>query len=205
MNALKPVLKHEVISLPNADITYFPSIFATGHADQLFLRLCENVNWTQRYLSMYGKKIRMPRMIAWYADPGVHYRYSGGESPQNEWTTELHQIKQQVENISYTKFNGALLNLYRTGQDSMSWHSDDERSLGTSPVIASVSFGATRRLSFKHRYNKKDRMSLSLEHGSVLIMRGSTQQYWQHCLPKTRQQVAARVNITYRALQRNRT
>ena len=140
----------------------------------------------------------MPRLVAWYADVGITYEYSGHTAPQNNWTEALLIIKQHAEYTCQCTFNGALLNLYRNGQDSMSWHSDDEFSLGKKPTIASYSFGATRVFKLKHQHKTLPVSSIELTSGSLLIMRGTTQTHWKHAVPKTKKQVGPRINVTFR-------
>jgi len=192
----------ELISIPDGELHYYPHAFTVGESAAFLDSLRDNINWTYRELMLYGRRIMMPRLIAWYADPGVTYEYSGQSSPHNDWTPELLAIKTRVETLSRHLFNGALLNYYRDGNDSMSWHSDDEKSLGRNPVIASVSFGATRVFKLRHRHDRSIKsMSLPLTTGSLLIMRGETQHHWQHQLPKTRKETGERINITFRRIQ----
>lgn len=139
-----------------------------------------------------------PRLTAWYADAGKTYSYSGITMPGTEWTKTLLQIKTAVEKTSGVSFNSALLNLYRNGQDSMGWHRDNEKELGLNPVIASLSFGAERIFQLREYASKSNLKSLSLSHGSFLLMRGETQPYWEHRVPKTNKVHATRINITFR-------
>jgi alkylated DNA repair dioxygenase AlkB len=143
----------------------------------------------------------VPRLSAWYGDAGAVYTYSGLRLEPLPWTPVLLEIKQATERLSGTRFNSVLLNLYRDGQDSMGWHSDDEPELGPEPVIASVSLGALRRFVFQHK-KRRWRIALDLEPGSVLLMAGATQHHWRHALPKTRRPVAPRINLTFRTILR---
>lgn len=195
-----PAVEH--ISIPDGELLYYPHAFTADESTALLSTLRDTINWTRRELRLYGRRVMMPRLIAWYADPGVTYEYSGQSSPHNGWTRELLMIKTRVETLSRHTFNGALLNCYRDGNDSMSWHSDNEKSLGINPVIASVSFGATRDFKLRHRHDRSlNPLNLPLTAGSLLIMRGRTQHCWQHQLPKTRKSVAERINITFRRIQ----
>lgn len=151
--------------------------------------------WRQERITLYGRAMPVPRLTAWYGDKG--YRYSGIDHPPQAWTKSLALIKARVESACGASFNTALVNLYRTGADSVSWHSDDEKELGPEPVIASVSFGATRRFQLKSRRGP-ERVSLDLEPGSLLIMRGTLQRDWAHQVPKTKRPVGPRVNVTFR-------
>ncbi|PIQ22289.1 MAG: alpha-ketoglutarate-dependent dioxygenase AlkB [Cytophagales bacterium CG18_big_fil_WC_8_21_14_2_50_42_9] len=150
---------------------------------------------------MFGKQIWLPRLTAWYGDPGKTYQYSGIQNEPLPWIPALLEIKQAVETLAGVPFNSVLLNYYRHGQDSMGWHADDEPKLGTNPVIASVSFGQTRRFNFRHRTIKAlPKKSVLLTHGSLLLMQGSTQHFWQHQLPKTKAISAPRLNLTFRII-----
>lgn len=189
------------LAIPDGELHYYPDAFSHGESETFLKQLRDSIHWTRREIRLYGRSIMMPRLIAWYADPGVKYEYSGQASPQKTWTPELLAIRARVETISRHSFNGALLNYYRDGNDSMSWHSDDEKSLGPNPVIASVSFGAVRTFKLHHRHNRSIKsLSLPLAPGSLLIMLGETQHHWQHQIPKTRKETGERINITFRRI-----
>jgi alkylated DNA repair dioxygenase AlkB len=146
--------------------------------------------------------VASPRLSAWYGDPGAIYSYSGLRLEPLPWTPVLLEIRQVVTDLAETPFNSVLLNLYRDGQDSMGWHSDAEPELGRNPVIASVSLGAVRRFVLRHKKRKEQHIALELESGSVLVMGGALQHYWRHALPKIRQAVGPRINLTFRLIQR---
>lgn len=186
------------ITAGDGELYYFPAAFSPEENVELLASLQEQINWTQRSLNMFGKTVTMPRLLAWYAAPGIQYAYSGGTSPHNNWTETLLRIKARVESLTQATFNGALLNLYRNGQDSMGWHSDNEPSLGKNPIIASASFGAARHFHLRHRQKSYAPIKLLLEPGSLLLMSGALQHHWQHQLPKTRQTIGPRINITFR-------
>jgi len=114
------------------------------------------------------------------------------------WTTTLIKIKSQIEDVANTKFNSVLLNVYRHGKDSVAWHSDDEPELGKNPEIGAVSFGATRRFMFRHKYQKELKFEIELTHGSFLLMKGVTQHFWQHQIPKTSKLIQPKINLTFR-------
>lgn len=139
-----------------------------------------------------------PRLTAWYGDAGKDYSYSGITMQPLAWTDTLMAIKQSADKVAGVSFNSALLNLYRDGKDSMGWHRDNEKELGTNPVIASVSFGAPRRFLLRHYTDKKLVREIVLTHGSLLLMRGETQHYWEHSIPKTAKPAGSRINITFR-------
>lgn len=147
---------------------------------------------------LFGRRIALPRLTAWYGEHG--YRYSGIRHQPAPLTPTLAVLKSSIEAIAKRGFNSVLLNLYRDGRDSMGWHSDDEAALGPEPEIASLSLGAERRFHLKHR-TSGDRLSLDLGHGSCLIMRGRCQACWQHQLPKTKRKIGPRINLTFRSIR----
>ena len=166
-------------------------------ADSAFADLLENLDWQQEDAFLFGRKIPLPRLTAWYGDSG--YSYSGIRHEPAPLTPLLATLKSSMEAISDKVFNSVLINLYRGGQDSMGWHSDDEAALGLEPEIASLSLGAERRFHFRHR-QKSDRIAIDLRHGSCLIMKGRCQACWQHQLPKTKKNVGPRINLTFRTI-----
>ncbi|MGH1481596.1 MAG: alpha-ketoglutarate-dependent dioxygenase AlkB family protein [Geminicoccales bacterium] len=167
-------------------------------ADQAFADLLETIDWRQETAALFGRKIPLPRLTAWYGDGG--YAYSGIRHEPAPMTPALLALKSEAEALSGQGFNSVLINLYRDGRDSMGWHSDDEPVLGDEPIIASLSLGATRRFQLKHRH-ADERVSLDLAHGSCLVMQGRCQACWRHQLPKTKKQVLPRINLTFRRLQ----
>jgi alkylated DNA repair dioxygenase AlkB len=147
---------------------------------------------------LHGRDHPVPRRVAWYGDPQANYTYSGLQHEPLPWTPLLAAIRQQVEAQVAAPLNAVLLNLYRDGQDSMGWHSDDESVLGRNPLIASLSLGGERRFDLRRKGQGRIAHSLNLEHGSLLVMRGTTQHYWQHQVAKTRRPCAPRINLTFR-------
>lgn len=185
------------LPLPDADVWYVPEFFSPEESDRYLLMLQETIAWKQEKIKLFGKEQPMPRLTAWYGDKA--YTYSGLQNQPQPWIPVLQEIRQQITAATGKDFNSVLLNLYRSGQDSMGWHADDEPELGKEPSIASVSFGATRRFGFKHRYNKAlDNKYITLQHGSLLLMQGPTQHYWKHGLPKTTTAGGVRINLTFR-------
>ena len=166
-------------------------------ADGCFSDLLESVDWRQEHATLFGRRIALPRLTAWYGTRG--YSYSGICHDPVPFTPLLATLKSTVERVSGRQFNSVLVNLYRDGQDSMGWHSDDEASLGPEPEIASLSLGATRRFHLKHK-TCGERVALDLAHGSCLIMKGRCQACWRHQLPKTRKTVGQRINLTFRTI-----
>ena len=151
-------------------------------------------------MRFFGKEVPLPRLTAWYGDPGSRYVYSGIDNQPLPWTPALLEVKRAVEAPSDLVFNGVLLNRYRSGQDSMGWHADDEQEFGDEPIIASVSFGGTRTFQMKHKKRKELKASVELTHGRLLVMRGGTQANWLHQVPKTAKPVEERLNLTFRTI-----
>ena len=155
--------------------------------------------WEQRAIRIFGQEIPQPRLTAWYGDAAARYTYSGLAWEPRLWTPALLALRQRIETATGAHFNSVLLNHYRHGRDSMGWHADDEPELGPAPTIASLSLGATRRFRLRPRAGLgHPPFGLDLPSGSLLLMRGPTQQHWQHALPKTARPVAARLNLTFR-------
>lgn len=193
-------MKSEIFSLPDAELEYFPHFLNTEKADLLLKKLLKEVPWQQQNIKLFGKEIPQPRLTAFYAEQGISYTYSGLQLQPNNFSTELWELKQKTQELSGFDFNTCLANLYRHGNDSMGWHADDEKVLGKNPVIASISLGGIRRFQFKHKTNKDLKESIELQHGSLLIMKGSMQHFWKHQLPKTKKEVAPRINLTFRKI-----
>jgi alkylated DNA repair dioxygenase AlkB len=191
----------KVLPMRDAEVLYYRDLFNTSESLDLFQVLTQSIAWEQREIHVPGKIVPLPRLTAWYGDTGKIYRYSGMTHRPHDWTPTLTVVKQRVEDVARTQFNSVLLNLYRNEQDSVSWHSDDEPELGEKPVIASVSFGATRKFQFKHKNDSKLRLNVELSSGSLLLMRGTTQQFWKHQLPKAKESCGARINLTFRVIQ----
>jgi len=171
-------------------------------ADQWFETLRKQIAWRQDNLSIGGRSIPIPRLQAWYGDAEARYCYSGLKMQPLPWTSLLGEIKKRVEELSAESFNAVLLNLYRDGRDSVGWHADNEPELGANPVIASLSLGATRVFRLQHRKSKHLNYKVELDHASLLLMRGATQHYWRHQLPKTARPVGERINLTFRFIKR---
>jgi alkylated DNA repair dioxygenase AlkB len=158
------------------------------------------INWKQDKIVMYGKTIPLPRLTAWYGDPGKTYTYSGIRSQPNPWNKGLLYIKEKVEQVSAARFNSVLLNWYRHGEDHLSWHADDEVELGKNPVIASVNLGQSRDFVLRRTDNPAQKIVIALQHGSLLVMAGELQHYWQHSVPKRKQVTGSRFNLTFRQI-----
>jgi alkylated DNA repair dioxygenase AlkB len=180
-------------------VNYYGRILSLSDADHYLKKLLENIAWQKDVAIIFGKRIETKRKVAWYGDKAYEYAYSNNTKIALPWTKELLALKKITEEISGEKFNSCLLNLYHNGSEGMAWHSDGEKDLKKNGAIASLSFGAERSFSFKHK-TTKEKVSLVLEHGSLLIMKGSTQRYWLHRLAPTKKIFPARVNLTFRSI-----
>ena len=187
--------------LPDADITLIEEFFTQKESESFFKNLFEKIEWEQHQITIFGKTMNQPRLTALYGDEHKSYTYSGLTLNPTPWNKELMLIKKRVEEVSNTLFSTVLLNYYRDGRDSMGWHADDEKELGKNPIIASVSFGATRPFQLKHN-NRKDlkKVDIELSNGSLLLMKGTTQHYWKHQIPKSAKPISPRINLTFRLI-----
>ena len=200
--------KHpEIVTLPSDEsisdgqVIVYQHFFEQSESDRFFAELLSDINWQQDKIKLFGREVNLPRLTAWYGDEDKSYKYSGITMNPNPWTPILLSIKEKIEKVIKLNFNSVLANLYRNRQDYVSWHSDDEKELGKNPIIASVSFGATRRFLLRHKSNKDlETVDISLTHGSLLIMKGSTQHYWKHQVPKTAKVKTERINLTFRVI-----
>ncbi len=190
----------EKIPAQQADLWWGPHFLDTSTADQLLRQLKQEAAWSQGEVKIFGQWLKEPRLSAWYGDPGAAYTYSGKRQEPLPWILPLAELRSRLETACEASFNSVLLNLYRHGQDSMGWHSDDEPELGSQPLIASLNLGATRRFHLRRKADKSDKVVLDLHHGSLLVMAGDTQQYWQHQVPKTKKDVGERLNLTFRKI-----
>ena len=191
---------NDPVIIKNGLYRYFPSFFKRDQADFLIKSLEKNVQWSQEKINMYGKTIDLPRLTSWYGDRDKTYSFSGINLYPLNWNEDLLQIKHKIEPICNLRFNSVLLNLYRDGNDSISWHTDAEKELGLNPIIASVNFGAEREFQLKHD-NSGEKISIILQHGSLLIMEGELQHYWKHQIPKRKNLNRSRINLTFRVIK----
>jgi alkylated DNA repair dioxygenase AlkB len=168
-------------------------------AQSEFDALRADIEWQQRHIEIYGKRIPEPRLTAWYGDKGAEYTYSGIAWEPKPWSHLLVAIKERVQSITGEKFNSVLLNYYRHGKDSIGFHSDDEPELGEQPVIATLSFGAERTLKFKHKWGKEKDIAVALKDCSLLVMRGQTQKHWKHGIEKVTN-ADGRISLTFRTI-----
>lgn len=180
-------------------VNYYGKIYSASTASQLFNTLLGTIEWKPDKAVIFGKTIETKRKVAWYAEEQFPYRYSGTSKLALPWTDVLQTIKARAEKLSGERYNSCLLNLYHSGSEGMAWHSDGEPELKKEGAIASLSFGAERKFSFKHKITK-ERIDLHLENGSLMVMKGSTQINWLHRLPPTKKISTPRVNLTFRQM-----
>ena len=183
----------------DGEAIYHGVIFERPEAESFYKTLLTEIPWRHDEAIMFGKHIVTDRKVAWYGDENYSYTYSGHNHVALKWTDTLLAIKTVVEKISDYTYNSCLLNLYEDGSQGMGWHHDDEKGLGKNANIASVSFGAERRFDFRHKQSR-EKVSVILEHGGLLIMRGTTQSNWQHQIPKTKKVTSPRINLTFRRM-----
>ena len=189
------------LNLPNAQISYYPNIFSLEKSEHYFNLLKNEINWQQDDIKIFGKTYVQPRLTSLFADNGKPYSYSNITMHPHGFTSALSEIKKIVELKTKTKFTTCLANLYRDGSDSNGWHADNEKELGTNPIIASVSFGEARYFHLKHRTQKELKHKLLLKSGSLLLMKGETQHHWLHQIAKTKRVIKPRINLTFRVIK----
>ena len=163
----------------------------------------KNVTWKQDYIKLFGKTHPLPRLTSWYGDPGASYSYSGIHSDPNPWNDGLNFVRRKIEDAIGCHFNCVLLNWYRSGNDSLSWHADDEKELGKDPVIASANFGCRRDFQLRKKGNAKEHLTVDLGPGSLLVMKGALQENWEHQVPKRKRTRGSRFNLTFRYIHPN--
>lgn len=193
---LRPAVEH--IELPGAELRFVPRLFDPAGADRLFAELNQTTAWRHDTVQMYGRRLPVPRLMAWYGERRASYSFSGLSLEPAAWCPALLEVKAAVEAETEMVFNSALANLYRDGRDSVAWHADDETELGPAPVIASVSFGATRTFQLRRVDDHRVRHDVELTPGSLLVMAGRTQHHWQHRIAKTAKPIGPRINLTFR-------
>jgi alkylated DNA repair dioxygenase AlkB len=186
--------------LPQELLEYHPGLFDDRQGNFLLNKFIAECPWRQKAVRMYDKEVVTPRLTAWYADPQTYDYTSLRRSAPNNWTPELLLIKSIVEPIAGIRFNSVLLNYYRDGNDSVAWHSDNEKALGIHPVIASVSFGQVRCFDIRSKADHSEKYSIRLESGALMIMKGDLQQQWEHRVAKSLTSMKPRVNLTFRVV-----
>ena len=180
-------------------VNYYGKLWTHEEADSYFNQLLETIEWRNDEVILFGKRIVTQRKVAWYGDEPFEYSYSNTTKQALPWTNVLLYLKTIIEKESGETFNSCLLNLYHSGDEGMGWHSDAEPDLKKNGAIASLSFGAERKFAFKHKVSK-EKVDLFLEHGSLLIMKDTTQRFWLHTLPKSKKIITPRVNLTFRSI-----
>lgn len=190
------------LPLIDADLAFDPYWIDAGSVQLLFDDLRAQVPWEVHRIRLFGREVDSPRLSCWIGDPDAAYTYSGTRFVPHPWPEVLFPIRERLARELGTGFNSVLANLYRSGKDSMGWHSDSEAELGPQPVIASLSLGATRRFVLKQRRDPSIKLALDLPPGSLLVMRGDTQRHYRHALPRTAKPIGARINLTFREILR---
>lgn len=194
------------MQLVDGELCLYPQWLEEREIQALFQTLQTQVPWEQSVIQLYGRAVKIPRLNAWFGDAGCGYAYSGYRLPLHPWLPVLAELRQRLHNEVGVDSNSVLVNLYRDGQDSVAWHSDDEPELGRNPTIASISLGAERRFSLRHRRDKTLKpLHLQLSSGSLLLMTGTTQHHWHHCLPKCAAATAPRISLTFRQIRRRQS
>ena len=191
----------EEFELPGADLTLHKSVWVQPDGDLLCQQLVEELEWSQDKISMFGQVHDVPRLNAWYGDRNCSYSWSGIQMSPMEWTPTLSSIRQRVIELAGEEFNSVLANLYRDGSDKVDWHADDEQVLGLTPIIASVSFGASRKFRLRRKDRSLTATDIVLDSGDVLVMRGPTLQLWEHQVPRSKMVKEPRVNLTFRKVR----
>lgn len=182
-------------------VNYYGKIFSEESAQHYYSRLLETIDWKNDQALIFGRRIETKRKVAWYADHAFEYTYSKHTKTALPWTNELRELKVRTEELTGERYNSCLLNLYHSGAEGMAWHSDGEKDLKKDGAIASLSFGAERKFAFRHKVSKEV-VALTLENGSLLVMKGECQSNWLHRLPPTKKILTPRINLTFRTIQR---
>ncbi len=189
------------MAVPDPDVLLERGWLPPEAADRLFAALLQELPWSVHRIRMFGRWVDSPRLSCWLGDPGTEYAYSGGRFEPLPWPPALAELRERLVLKLEAPFNSALANLYRNGNDYVGWHRDNERELGPHPLIASISLGAARRFVLRANDDCERQQEWSLEHGDLLVMAGSTQQYWKHALPKSAKMKQPRINLTFRVVR----
>jgi alkylated DNA repair dioxygenase AlkB len=190
----------KIFDLPDAELILIDNFFTKEESDRFYEKILRQTKWREYEMEMYDKIVTAPRMISWYEDKDN----VGADQNGPDWTYDLLTIRGRVERETQIEFNSLLLNLYRNGNDGVSWHSDKEHNSGPNPIIASVTFGETRMFRLRHKFRKEiPQVEIPLHHGSFLLMAGTTNSFWQHQVPKTAKNVLPRINLTFRRTNRS--
>ena len=190
---------HRNLLPQDGTVNYYGKILEEEKAHQFYSQLLNEIEWRNDEAVIFGKKIITKRKVAWYGDENFEYTYSNSTKKALKWTPELLELKKLTEEITGEQFNSCLLNLYHDGNEGMAYHSDGEKDLKKNGAIASLSFGAERKFSFKHKFTK-EKVELVLANGSLLVMKDQTQSFWLHRLPPTKKIFTPRINLTFRMI-----
>lgn len=193
MTLATPLLSHD------GELELFDHFIPAVEAEVLFCQLRDEIAWQEESITLYGKTVKVPRLVCWYGDADATYTYSGTHHIPLPWLPILLTLKVEIEALISHPFNSVLANLYRNQYDSVGWHADNESELGRNPTIASLSLGETRLFKLQHTKTKEIH-DISLTSGSLLVMRGALQHHWRHCVPKSTQEKGARINLTFRQI-----
>ncbi|MBL43030.1 MAG: alpha-ketoglutarate-dependent dioxygenase AlkB [Rhodospirillaceae bacterium] len=184
--------------IAETNIFVYKRFYSSQETLEVMKGLREEIEWKEVKIKVFGKEYLSPRLSAWYGEKS--YKYSGYKWDQKPWPQSVIRIKKNIEKLTLLKFNGVLANLYRSGQDSMGWHSDDEKELGSDPIIASIVFGSTRRFLLRDKNIKNRKKEIKFEDGDLMLMGNGVQKNWEHSIPKTAKNVGERVNLTFRLI-----
>ncbi len=182
-------------------VLYFGKVVDRAQADEYYEKLLTGIEWKNDEAVIFGKKILTKRKVAWYGDEGFEYTYSKSTKTALPWTNDLLELRSIIEQKSGETYNSCLLNLYHSGEEGMAYHSDGEKDLKKNGAIASLTLGAERKFSFKHKTTGQ-KVELVLEHGSLLVMKDQTQSFWLHRLPPTKKISSPRINLTFRTIEK---
>lgn len=194
-----PIDKTKNYLSKDGTVNYYGKLFSQKEADFYYDKLLATIDWRNDEAIIFGKKIITKRKVAWYGDKPFEYTYSNTTKYALSWTKELLELKTLIEKETGEIFNSCLLNLYHNGNEGMAWHSDGETDLKKDGAIGSLSFGAERKFAFKHKQSK-EKVEMILEHGSLLVMKDTTQTFWLHRLPITKKVTTPRINLTFRSI-----
>ena len=183
----------------DGELYLIKQFYRLPEADQLFVTLQTGLDWQEESIFIFGRWVKVPRLMCWYGDADAYYRYSGVNHQPLPWNAALQSVRAQVERQCRCTFNSVLANLYRDGLDSMGCHADDEKELGLNPVIASLSLGDERLFKLHHK-KRKETVDIVLGHGDLLVMAGALQHHWLHSVPKTKKLKTPRINLTFRSI-----
>ncbi|WP_340121680.1 alpha-ketoglutarate-dependent dioxygenase AlkB [Methylobacter svalbardensis] len=184
----------------DGELYWIKQFYRQPESDLLFTQLQVDLTWQEEAIFIYGKWVKVPRLMCWYGDPDACYSYSGVNHQPMPWTQTLQAIREKLEQQCHCTFNSVLANLYRDGKDSMGCHADDEKELGKNPVIASLSLGEQRLFKLHHK-KSQEKLDIVLGHGDLLVMSGTLQHHWMHALPKTKKMKMPRINLTFRKIK----